>query len=143
MKERPRTLAVTEDEFWTVREWRRQCVPWGTTGVTLVAEVAGEMVGSLGIRRGPRAVNRHAAEFGISVAARARGIGVGRALIEVAERWASEQGVDRMTLGVFVGNERAHTLYRSMGYEDEGVERAGVRFPDGDIDVIRMVKRLR
>jgi hypothetical protein len=33
-------------------------------------------------------------------------------------------------------------LYRSLGYEEEGVERAGMSFPEGEQDVIRMSKRV-
>src|ERR1044072_3164939 len=82
------------------------------------------------------------AEFGITVAANARDMGVGRALITTLETWAREYGVTRMALGVFPGNARAHGLYRSMGYEDEGIERAGMVFAEGAQDVIRMSKRI-
>ena len=87
-------------------------------------------------------VTRHSAEFGITIAAPARDVGIGRALITTLETWAREQGVTRMALGVFPENERAKALYRSLGYEDEGVERAGMVFPDREQDVIRMSKRI-
>jgi len=43
---------------------------------------------------------------------------------------------------VFPDNERAKGLYRSMGYEEEGWERAGMKFPEGEIDILRMSKRI-
>ena len=141
-RERPRTLAVLEEELWKPRDWRKHRIPWGPHGVSLVAEVDGAVVGHLSAERGRRMVTRHSAEFGITVAASARDIGVGRAMITTLERWAREVGVTRMALGVFPGNARAHGLYRSMGYEDEGIERAGMVFPEGDQDVIRMSKRI-
>jgi RimJ/RimL family protein N-acetyltransferase len=58
------------------------------------------------------------------------------------ETWAREQDITRMALGVFPGNARAKALYRALGYEDEGVERAGMAFPEGEQDVIRMSKRI-
>lgn len=141
-RERPRTLAVLEKELWTPRDWRKHRLPWGKHGVSLVAEVAGSVVGQLTAERGRRMVTRHSAEFGITVAAGARDAGVGRALITMLETWAREQDITRVALGVFPGNARARALYTSLGYEEEGVERAGMAFPEGEQDVIRMFKRI-
>jgi RimJ/RimL family protein N-acetyltransferase len=141
-RERPRTLAVLEKELWRPKDWRRHRLSWGATGVSLVAEVDGAVVGQLTCERGVRAVTRHSAEFGITITAPARGIGVGRAMLKTLESWAREFGVTRIALGVFPHNERALTLYRSLGYEEEGVERAGMKFPEGEQDVIRMSKRV-
>ncbi len=141
-RERPRTLAVLEQELWKPRDWRKHRIPWGPHGVSLIAEVDGAVAGHLNAERGRRMVTKHSAEFGITVAARARDIGVGRALITALETWAREYGVTRIALGVFPGNARAHGLYRSLGYEDEGIERVGMVFPEGDQDVIRMSKRI-
>jgi len=141
MRERPRTLSVLEEELWGVRDWRRHTVPWGPNGVTLVAEVAGRVAGQLHCTRsGGSRTRRHVAGFGITVARDARGIGVGRALLQALETWAREHGVTRVELGVFAGNERAYGLYRSLGYIEEGTERRGARFPEGD--VVRMAKLL-
>ena len=141
-RERPRTLAVLEEELWKPRDWRKHRMPWNPHGVSLVAEVDGVVAGHLNAERARRMVTRHSAEFGITVSAGSRGIGVGRALITTLETWAREYGVTRIALGVFPGNDRAHGLYRSLGYEDEGMERAGMIFPEGDQDVIRMSKRI-
>jgi RimJ/RimL family protein N-acetyltransferase len=140
--ERPRTLAVIERELWGPRQWRKHRLGWGKVGVSLVAEVDGAVVGQLTVSRGTRPTTTHRAEFGITVASGARGQGVGRALLEVLETWAREYGVDRIELGVFEGNDRARGLYTAMGYAQEGVETAGVRFPEQDVDVVRMYKLL-
>jgi RimJ/RimL family protein N-acetyltransferase len=142
MIERPRTLALVEEEFWTVRDWRRYFPGYTSAGAGFVAEVDRRIAGSLNVRRGPRPVARHSAGFGIVVASWARGIGVGRALIEAAERWARDVGVERMTLEVFAHNERARRLYAAMGYEEEGIDVRAVRFPECDVDSIRMAKWL-
>lgn len=141
--ERPRTLSVLEEELWDIREWRHHRLDWSARGVSLVAEVAGRVAGQLTATRGVGSRTRaHTAEFGITVAREARGIGVGRALLETLEAWANEHGVTRIWLAVFEGNDRAVRLYRALGYEEEGVERRGTRFPEGDVDVIRMAKLL-
>jgi len=142
VRTRPRTLAVTEDELWSPREWRRHRVGWTKMGVWLVAEVEGQVLGQLSCERSPRPPMTHTGEFGITVAAAARGQGIGRAMLVALEVWAAEVGVTRIALAVFVGNDAAHGLYRSLGYVDEGRERRIIRFPEGDVDVIRMAKLL-
>lgn len=136
---RPRAIATTEDEVWSPRQWRRALAGWGPDGATLVAEVDGRVVGVLGVARSRRGAGRHIAELGIAVAGSSRGVGVGAALMRAIESWAREFGVTRLELRVFPENERARRLYRSMGYEEEGVERRGARFPEGDRDLARML----
>lgn len=55
----------------------------------------------------------------LAVAAEAEGQGVGRALLEAAERWAREQGLGMLTLNVFAGNTRARKVYERLGYAPE------------------------
>lgn len=141
--ERPRTLALVEEEFWTPREWRHNFPGIGPHAAGFVAEVDGAVAGALNARRGARPVVCHSAAFGIVVASWARDVGVGRALIEAAERWARTVGIERMTLEVFAHNERARHLYGSMGYEEEGTDVRAIRFPEGDVDSVRMAKWLR
>jgi GNAT superfamily N-acetyltransferase len=52
----------------------------------------------------------------IFVAERSRRHGVGRALMERAERHAAETGAVGLTLSTGIGNLRAHKLYESVGY---------------------------
>lgn len=141
-KERPRTLAVSEGEIWGPRQWRDHRLAWCPAGVTLVAELDREVVGGLHIMRGGRRATAHAAEFGIYLAPTARGLGLGRALIETAEIWAAESGVTRVHLGTFSTNGRARALYEGCGYEVEGIERAGMMLPEGPVDMIKMAKRI-
>jgi ribosomal protein S18 acetylase RimI-like enzyme len=49
----------------------------------------------------------------------AQGRGVARALMEAAESWARAQGSRRISLNVWVQNERARGLYEHLGYGPE------------------------
>jgi ribosomal protein S18 acetylase RimI-like enzyme len=62
---------------------------------------------------------RHAHISVIAVTRAAEGRGVGRALMEYAERWARERGHTRLTLSVFESNQRAQTLYERAGFQVE------------------------
>ena len=55
----------------------------------------------------------------IIVARAGEGRGVGRALLEAAERWGEERGYPWLTLHVFAGNDRARRLYERVGYQVE------------------------
>ena len=46
-----------------------------------------------------------------------RRLGIGRALMQEAQRWAIEQGAAEIELNVFEFNEPAIAFYRSLGYE--------------------------
>lgn len=140
---RPRTIMTTTDEVWGVREWRARMLGLGERGVTLVADIGGDVAGLLGAARGDRPVTAHVADLGITVAERYRGQGVGRALMEGLEDWARARGVTRLVLGVYDTNDVARRLYDSLGYEVEGVERQSVKFADATHDTIRMAKFLR
>lgn len=53
------------------------------------------------------------------VAASAEGRGVGRALLDLADRWARERGHPFVTLNVFAQNARARGVYERLGYAPE------------------------
>ena len=57
------------------------------------------------------------------VSSHARGMGVGTMLLEEAERWAAENGAERVSLTSGVAREGAHRFYEARGYA-----RTGLRF---------------
>lgn len=50
-----------------------------------------------------------------------RGMGVGSALVERAERWAIEHGARSLALTSALRRKEAHEFYQSRGYEHTGV----------------------
>lgn len=55
----------------------------------------------------------------LAIAASAEGRGLGRALLDEADRWGRAAGFDRLTLTVFDGNARARRLYERAGYRPD------------------------
>ena len=55
----------------------------------------------------------------LAVAREAEGQGVGRGLLEAAERWGRSQGFRRLTLSVFADNRRAKNVYQRLGWQPE------------------------
>lgn len=86
--------------------------------------------------------NKHGGRVGVGVLATHYGKGVGKGLMQEIERIAVESDMCRLELTVMEHNERAHRLYLSMGYHDEGVNRRSL-FVDGAwVDEIMMAKLL-
>lgn len=72
----------------------------------------------------PLACNAHVRQIqGLAVAGRARGRGIGRALIRAACVAARTDGANRITLRVLGHNAPARALYTSEGFTVEGVLR--------------------
>ena len=81
----------------------------------------GEVVGRLWVFLCRGTGGTCALVYDVEVPQERRGRGYGRALMEQAERWAAEQGADRMALNVFGGNAVARGLYASLGYREQAV----------------------
>jgi ribosomal protein S18 acetylase RimI-like enzyme len=95
---------------------------WQLDG-TLVAVVAGEVVG----------------ELGMMVAARWCGRGVGTALVAATIEWAHARSLHKLSLSVFPHNEAAIALYRRFGFVEEGRRRKQIRRANGELwDLIDM-----
>jgi len=58
----------------------------------------------------------------LSVAAAYRSQGIGSTLVRAMEDFARMHGFKRAGIGVLVGNDRVHDLYKRLGYRDYAVE---------------------
>lgn len=85
---------------------------------------------------------RHTLTFGITVARRARGLGIGRTLIARTIAWAdSHPYITRLALTVIADNPARH-LYASLGFIEEGRRTGYVQRDDGTfVDMILMCRR--
>ena len=93
----------------------------------LVAELEGEVAGwAAVVPYSGRAVYRGVGEESVYVAERARGRGVGRALLEALIESARTGGLWTLQAGVFPDNLASLELHRRLGFREVGVrERIG------------------
>ena len=111
---------ICEGEARTLRVW----FDGAANGTLLVAESNGARAGFIFLERQIDYFTQRAhAHIGmLAVTTHAEGIGIGRALLEAAERWAHDAGYDRITLHAFEGNARARAIYERLGYAPETVK---------------------
>jgi putative acetyltransferase len=111
--------------FQSLEVWRKRLTERSEDHYALVATVAGEVVGNLGLTRLTRPRRAHVGEIGMGVRDAWQGKGVGSALmqaaLDLADNWL---GLRRLELNVHTDNERAIALYRKFGFEIEGTHRA-------------------
>lgn len=122
--------------------WRRRLSEPERGLTTLVACVAGEPVGMLGIHTHPDLPRvRHAGWLGMGVRDDWQGRGIGTALmtaaVDLADRWL---GLSRLELDVYPDNEPAVKLYRKFGFEVEGTARKASLREGRLVDVLKMAR---
>ena len=91
-----------------------------------------------------RARLRHRASLGLVVLKDWWGQGIGRQLMAHAIAWAQEQGFEQLELDVIAGNDRAQSLYRSLGFVETGRMPKAFKYQDGtyadDVLMVRVLK---
>ena len=138
-----------EDELWLTYDRSRTDERRNVKGVrrdpnvaVFVAETPDGVVGRLSIARDRSPYSGHVAELGLMVAADARRKGIGTALMEEAMRWARGAGITKLELTVFPHNEPAITLYRKLGFREEGVLRRRYQIRGRYVDAMLMGRDL-
>lgn len=91
-------------------------------GAIFVAEVRGRVAGYVAVDVVDEAVPvfrpaRIGRVQSIAVTEAARGCGLGRGLMAVAEAWAASRGATQVQLSVWAFNARARALYEELGFE--------------------------
>lgn len=104
----------------------------------------GLLVGLCGFFREPwRKVRHKATIWGVYVAPEARGLGLGRALLDAAvARLRKRPGILQVHLCVTLASRAALALYRSAGFRTFGVEPRAMRVGGRFLDEAHMVRRL-
>lgn len=89
--------------------------------VEIIAVVNNEVVGTAGIEAvGKTYKVRHRAEFGISIAKKFWGMGIGKALTIACIECARAAGYIQLELNVVADNEKAVALYKEVGFVEYG-----------------------
>jgi len=129
------SASLEEYESLSLEEVKRQL--WSSTDAFVVgATEGGRLIGMAGFYREQGAKSRHKGRvWGVYVSTAARGIGVGRGMMQqLLERAAKITGVEQILLSVTSTQTAAVKLYDSLGFKPFGLEpralKVGGRFID-------------
>ncbi|ROP40474.1 GNAT family N-acetyltransferase [Saccharothrix texasensis] len=112
--------------------WQSRAAPVADGVLALwVARAGAHVLGTVQVRFSDTANGTHRAEVAKLLVRRdARGSGLGRALLDVAERGAAERGATLLVLDTQTGSA-AERLYRRAGWTEAGVIPDYAADPDG------------
>ena len=99
------------------------------TGAFLLAEIDGQLVGTLGLEQ----VVPGLFDIGMMLLAEWRGRGIGSVLMEECLDYARDKNAYKLTLQVWPHNEPAIKLYEKFGFEREGYLRKQWRRKNGEL----------
>jgi len=113
----------------TIRQWNGS-----TNSRFLVARIDGAVVGAMSITGGNKDRTKHVGFIEIYVDRGARGLGVGRSLMEAGGHWAETNPILRkLALHVFEDNRRAVDMYQRCGFRVEGRLEGEFQEEDGTL----------
>ena len=113
-------------------------------GAYLVAERDGQIIGHAWLERYGPELTAHVAHLMIAVYEGFQGQGVGRALLSaILDRARAHPDIEKLELRVRSSNQRARTLYVSVGFEEEGLFRRRIKLENGYLDDVSMALWVR
>ncbi|WP_312469833.1 GNAT family N-acetyltransferase [Neobacillus sp.] len=124
------------------REWI-QCILENENETIIVAEKDGEVVGWIVFESTQnRKRMSHTGSIGMLIKNNYRGQGIGKMLLQVLLEWAEKNPlIEKVSLAVFSTNHRAISLYKKMGFIEEGRKINEFKFDDNEyVDDILMYK---
>lgn len=126
-----------EDWDEAIREIKRR------KGLIIIAQANEKTVGMAHLVRGKFEKNKHVGFLGISILKEFRKIGIGTAMMKYIMEWARRQkGLEKVSLTVFSTNEAAINLYRTFGFQIEGMRKKQHKIEGKYIDETIMGKFL-
>ena len=128
-------LITTEQE----KKWIRNSLD-NPDSLILVVAMDKKIIGLLDFFPKPKRKNAHTGEFGVSIRADFRGMGIGRLLVNALIEWAKDnRHIEKVFLNVMATNHRAIELYKKLGFLEEGRHiRAIKQLNGGYVDIIQM-----
>jgi RimJ/RimL family protein N-acetyltransferase len=111
----------------------------------IVAELNGVVVGWIVFRSNNKKRLLHTGSVTMLISKNYRGFGIGTMLLQALLDWAKENPyIEKVSLGVFSINHRAISLYKQMGFIEEGRKINEYKFNDNEyVDDILMYKLVK
>lgn len=124
------------------REWV-QSILENEKETLLVAEKEGEVIGWIVFQMTKNRMRlSHTGTFGMMISKSYRGLGIGSMLLQALLDWAENHPlIEKVSLGVFATNHGAISLYKKMGFIEEGRKVKEFKMSENEyVDDILMYK---
>jgi len=130
-----RFLAREPDEFNFTVEQEREFIKNTMSNehmLFLVGEIDGKIIAncSVGIISNNKRY-RHRASMGIAVCKDCWNKGIGKRMMNECIRWCEEKGIEQLELEVVAQNNRAISMYKSLGFQIYGTKKHALKYGDG------------
>jgi RimJ/RimL family protein N-acetyltransferase len=127
------TLEQQQDQILDLLENERKTM--------LVAEIEGKVVGVIAFKSENLIRIAHTGYITMMINKDFRNMGLGKLLLKELLGWADQNPlIEKVSLGVFSTNDRAISLYKKMGFVEEGRKMKEFKINDEYIDDILMCK---
>ncbi|MGA7159254.1 MAG: ribosomal protein S18-alanine N-acetyltransferase [Acidobacteriaceae bacterium] len=123
--------ACPEAPHWSEASWREVLANKENQQPARAAFVAEDPTGVLGFAVATCTKDLSELET-VAVSPPARRQGIGQALIQAAAEWSRKRGAMSMELEVRASSHGAQSLYRSLGFVEQGIRRGYYRDPSED-----------
>ncbi|WDF05625.1 GNAT family N-acetyltransferase [Shouchella hunanensis] len=141
--ENPTFYGTRADEFQMTIEQEEQWIEKHQKhGFLYLAEIDDVIAGMIHFLPSKSKRLSHQGMVGISIKEFYAGQGIGTELMTRLLRWAKAQAnIEKVSLEVFSNNERGLSLYKKLGFQEEGRLKRNARLDDGTyVDDIRMAQ---
>ncbi|WNB91533.1 GNAT family N-acetyltransferase [Bacillus sp. NEB1478] len=123
------------------KEWIQKIID-NEKDTLIVAEINGEVAGWIVFLSQDRKRVSHTGSFGLMISQNYRGMGLGKMLVTALLDWAEKNPfIEKVSLGVYSTNHRAISLYKSLGFIEEGRKIKEFKMDENEyVDDILMYK---
>ncbi|MCP8617950.1 GNAT family N-acetyltransferase [Salirhabdus salicampi] len=110
----------------------------------ICAKMGQTIIGTLDFHNGNKHKTKHTGSFGMSVAKRYQGQGIGKVLLKTLIDWASSHPlIEKVDLEVMRNNDQAISLYKKNDFITEGVRKHAIKVNNEYYDLLLMTKYVR
>ncbi|MFA8301207.1 MAG: N-acetyltransferase family protein [Hyphomicrobiales bacterium] len=131
--ERKDCIIETENEIVTLNR---------NNSIILGCEIDTKLVGYLSGEKGEFNRNKHVLYITIGILKEYHGKNIGKKLFSELEKWAKNNSIKRLELSVIIYNERTIQLYKSVGFEIEGIRKESICYKKRFVSEYYMAKIL-
>lgn len=129
----------------TVQQVRKTLAEWRKTKTSniLLCIVNGEFAGYAMIKGNISSRTKHVASLRIGVLDTFQNIGIGTSLLNQAEAWCQEHGIERLEAQIVESNKKTISLFEKNSYIFEGTRKGAFKLEDEYLDELYYSKFLK